>query len=449
MSVEESMLFRNMEASDFPPCRVRYFNLKLDIVAILASQEAKKFQSLTCETQIGDISTEDEASRLLAEMHNTMKEVAESEFYSKMTDQLRNDPDIQSNLKRVLGSRSHVLMVIYALGSIEYSYRSQYQLAIALLLKNDFSTWIGEIEVFDPMFSPCDCLVMDELGCKVLSVNEQCRREVKKPTLFYTPYAERCHISNVLDANWCPSQINTMILLCVCPGQHHFDFIKKPIFKMFMFVYDEGQFSKEIRRKQGIMKNKFLKKQGDYIHLRNCGEFFFSETFLWNDDFEECRDIDYRIPRRHRCLWQPPHTGWIKLNFSGKGHDKNSPAGFGGIFRNKFEDRMVVYSGNLGEADTTVASVEGLKQGLRCLQYMPPVRRLVVEGNDPSVTRWVSKNGIEPPMKIREDLLEIFDLFRNMDIVVYDVYEEANSLAIELANRGSKLHNLRIWVAPS
>ena len=132
MSVEESMLFRNMEASDFPPCRVRYFNLKLDIVAILASQEAKKFKSLTCETQIGDISTEDEASRLLAEMHNTMKEVAESEFYSKMTDQLRNDPDIQSNLKRVLGSHSHILMVIYALGSIEYSYRSQYQLAIAL-----------------------------------------------------------------------------------------------------------------------------------------------------------------------------------------------------------------------------------------------------------------------------------------------------------------------------
>ena len=35
------------------------------------------------------------------------------------------------------------------------------------------------------MFSPCDCLVMEELGCKVLSVNEQCRREVKKPTLFY------------------------------------------------------------------------------------------------------------------------------------------------------------------------------------------------------------------------------------------------------------------------
>ena len=227
MSVEESMSFRNMEASDFPPCRVRYFNLKLDIVAILASQEAKKFKSLTCETQIGDISTEDEASRLLAEMHNTMKEVAESEFYSKMTDQLRNDPDIQSNLKRVLGSHSHILMVIYALGSIEYSYRSQYQLAIALLLKNDFSSWIGEIEVFDPMFSPCDCLVMEELGCKVLSVNEQCRREVKKPTLFYMPEAETCHISNVLDANWCPSQINTMILLCVCPGQHHFDFIKK------------------------------------------------------------------------------------------------------------------------------------------------------------------------------------------------------------------------------
>ena len=236
MSVEESMLFGNFEASDFPPCKIRYFNPSVDFVAILASHEAKKFNSLTYQRQIGDISVEDEARRLLTEMHITMKEVVESEFYSKMTDQLQNDPDIQSNIKRILGSHSHVVMVIYALGSMEYSYDSQYQLAIALLLKHDFSNWIGEIEVFDPMFSPSDCMVLEELGCKVLSVNENCRREIKKPTLFYMPYAETRCIVNVLDANWCSSKINRIILLTARIRRHkgrsnrrkdHFQVIKK------------------------------------------------------------------------------------------------------------------------------------------------------------------------------------------------------------------------------
>ena len=215
MSVEESMLFGNLEASDFPPCKIKYFNPSVDFVTILASHEAKNFNSLTCKRQIGDISTQDEARRILAEVHITMKEVMESKFYSKMTDQLQNDPDIQSNIKRILGSHSHVVMVIYALGSIEYSYDSQYQLAIALLLKHDFSNWIGEVEVYDPMFSPSDCMALEELGCKVLSVNEHCRREVTKPTLFFMPYAERTHKLNVMDANWCPSKINRMILLSV------------------------------------------------------------------------------------------------------------------------------------------------------------------------------------------------------------------------------------------
>ena len=168
MSVEESMLFGNLEASDFPPCKIKYFNPSVDFVAILASHEAKNFNSLTCKRQIGGISTQDEARRILAEVHITMKEVMESKFYSKMRDQLQNDPDIQNNIKRVLGSHSHVVMVIYALGGIEHSYHSQYQLAIALLLKHDFSNWIGEVEVYDPMFSPSDCMALEELGCKVL-----------------------------------------------------------------------------------------------------------------------------------------------------------------------------------------------------------------------------------------------------------------------------------------
>ncbi|KAJ7980383.1 Protein SENSITIVITY TO RED LIGHT REDUCED like [Quillaja saponaria] len=475
ISIEKSMLFSNF---DFPSCRIQYFNEKEDLVAIF----------------------QDEARRLLIEIEATMKEIDTSKFYKKMWKQLQREK-IQINIKRVLGSQTNLTMVIYALGSMEYSYDSQFQLAIALLLKRDFD-WIGEIEVFDPMFSPSDSLVLKKLGCNVLLVNEECRRKVEKPTLFFMPNHDPMHMGNLLEANWWPSRINNMILLSNFFINHgytkrweyegkvyynaHYIYteaiqkfvvefkIRSPIkllggfskfsWKFFKVDHDLDMetllldgFTKEERLKEARRNDRHSKNRGDYIHLRNCSENFHLRTFKENIEGDGDDDrkkpgywveqySTYRIPRRHRCLWRPPFTGWTKLNYSGKGYDGNKNAGFGGVFCNEFKQQLLVYSGSLGGVDSKIANAEALIQGLKCLPYITaPIKRLVIEGNDFRLSQWIN-HALEPPKQMRELVRQIWDLLRKVEWVVYHVYDEANSLAIELAHKSASLYNLRIWV---
>ncbi|KAL3752944.1 hypothetical protein ACJRO7_000355, partial [Eucalyptus globulus] len=104
-------------------------------------------------------------------------------------------------------------MVIYALGSPEQNHNSQYQLALTILLKRDFPNRIRDIELYDPAFSPADRLALEMLGLRVLPANEHFRRPADKPTLFFLPSANIWHVGNLLEANWCASRSNRMMIL--------------------------------------------------------------------------------------------------------------------------------------------------------------------------------------------------------------------------------------------
>ncbi|KAL3515776.1 hypothetical protein ACH5RR_022678 [Cinchona calisaya] len=165
------------------------------------SKEEVEYHDDDIQTSYDEHAPEDEAERIFKEIKIAIEHVKESKF--------------QCQLKKVMGeSYCQVNMVIYALGSLEFGFNPIFQLAIALLIKQDFSSWIGgKIEVYDPIFSPADVIVLKELGCEVLLINEECRREAEKPTLFYMPYAAYILVDNLLWANWCPSRINQLILL--------------------------------------------------------------------------------------------------------------------------------------------------------------------------------------------------------------------------------------------
>ncbi|XP_059309979.1 protein SENSITIVITY TO RED LIGHT REDUCED 1-like [Lycium ferocissimum] len=155
-----------------------------------------------------DFHIQDEAKRLLKEVELMMKNVENSEFYAGMRLDLEQNEAIQKHFFRLLGSHSHVQVVIYGLGSIEYSFSSQFQLAVVLLLKRDFSNWIGNIEIYDPVMSPSDITVFKELGLEVLTVDENCKRKAQRPTLFYMPSPYYYLIGNLLGANWSSSCLN-------------------------------------------------------------------------------------------------------------------------------------------------------------------------------------------------------------------------------------------------
>ncbi|KAF5726010.1 putative Protein SENSITIVITY TO RED LIGHT REDUCED [Tripterygium wilfordii] len=149
-------------------------------------------------------------SRLLQKLQTCMKKIESSQFYKTLMDQIQS-PEIMDHICRVLGSEMNMEMVVYGIGSIEAYEAPRFQLSLALLMKRKFS-WIGDIEVFDPILSATEMRVMEALGCSVLSVNEQGRRHAVKPTLFYMPHCEANLYDNLLQVNWGMEQLNRIVL---------------------------------------------------------------------------------------------------------------------------------------------------------------------------------------------------------------------------------------------
>lgn len=152
-----------------------------------------------------------EAASIVKEVRETMRDVKSSSLYTKFIDQLKENPSIGDNISSMLEANECMGLVIYGIGSFEFNVKSQYQLAFALLLKEDKVFPVGDIEIYDPALSPADVKACFDLGVRVLLVNEQCQRSVEKPTLFYVPGLK--YVGNLMEANFSPKQLNMMILV--------------------------------------------------------------------------------------------------------------------------------------------------------------------------------------------------------------------------------------------
>ncbi|KAK8661962.1 hypothetical protein V6N13_091550 [Hibiscus sabdariffa] len=152
----------------------------------------------------------DRQAKLLHKMQVCMKKIESARFFLAFLDQMQS-PKVLNHFHRVLGSELKLQMVIYGIGSIESHETPRLQLSLALLMKRKFS-WIGDIEVFDPVLSATESQVLEALGCSVLSVNEQGRREAKKPTLFFMPHCEAELYNNLLQANRGVEALNQVAL---------------------------------------------------------------------------------------------------------------------------------------------------------------------------------------------------------------------------------------------
>ncbi|KAF3441432.1 hypothetical protein FNV43_RR15346 [Rhamnella rubrinervis] len=149
-------------------------------------------------------------TKLMQKMQICMKKLEVSQFFLTLLDQIQT-PEISDSFHNVLGSELKMKMVIYGIGSMESYESPRQQLSLAILLKRKFS-WIGEIEVFDPILSATETQVLEALGCSVLSVNEQGRRLAEKPTLFFMPHCEAELYDNLLQANWGAGLLSHIVL---------------------------------------------------------------------------------------------------------------------------------------------------------------------------------------------------------------------------------------------
>lgn len=155
--------------------------------------------------------TPEKELQLMHKIQISIQKLEKSEFFITFLDQIHT-PEASHHFNNFTQSKHKLKMVIYGIGSIESFESPRLQLSLAILMKRNLD-WIGEMEIFDPIISLTESKVMEELGCRVLSVNEQGRREAVDPILFFMPHCEVELYDNLLKTNWRHDLINKIILL--------------------------------------------------------------------------------------------------------------------------------------------------------------------------------------------------------------------------------------------
>ncbi|CAN6249919.1 unnamed protein product [Urochloa humidicola] len=396
----------------------------------------------------------EEATSLVQEVRETMLDVRSSSLYTKFIDQLKENPRIGDRISSILGAHDCMELVIYGLGSFEFDVKSQYQLAFALVLKEDKVFPLGDIEIYDPALSPADVKACFDLGVRVLLVNQQCRRSVEKPTLFYVPGLK--YVGNLMETNFSPEQLNKIIIVSYgfkdsgesisgalenwnsgCTGVRGSLALERDRFLWATKDYIHEVFSIKDSDEElvGVAGSKleFLEVDDTMDIYSKLPRLTLKEKFYLDFELElyygaslafdhvaffriqseerisrpfredQCdrkdghtpfwgRVFRHRLPALKRMTWSPPPKGWIKLNFHGIGCSRGRPACIGGTFHNDKGEVLSYYAGPVGDVDQTVASAMALEMGLqKMIDLHEPVFKLIIEGDNLTVIRWCNK----------------------------------------------------------
>ncbi|KAG0250999.1 hypothetical protein BG011_007913 [Mortierella polycephala] len=137
---------------------------------------------------------------------------------SEMKDDLKSKKGTPSLDMRTKDSESQgssppfIDMVCYGIGSIESSRASQFQLALALCLK-DMLQVSGSISIYDPAMTEYDRKLVTELGMDALTTNDQTKQPIETRTLLYMPHCPKGLYSHVLETNWTGKRLDQLVIL--------------------------------------------------------------------------------------------------------------------------------------------------------------------------------------------------------------------------------------------
>ena len=127
-------------------------------------------------------------------------------------------------------------VICYGLGSPTNSKNSLYQLTLLVMLRklfchiqsdesgiatndyflkeNDHFSDLSLSYIFDPVFSEDDHILLEKLGFTVLKINEEARRQSNASiSLFYMIHCTAEMYENLLQANWEPDKLSSIILV--------------------------------------------------------------------------------------------------------------------------------------------------------------------------------------------------------------------------------------------
>ncbi|KAL3699521.1 hypothetical protein R1sor_017543 [Riccia sorocarpa] len=196
---------------------------------------------------LGIVDNEEEEEKLVGRMRRAIVKVEESSFYQKFVKQMHELQVMEKLVRAGNGGQGpstiqgksddgksgfgeegkvesrevegesvrkyeEVEMILYGVGSIYTAEIARCQLALALLIKQKFSS-IGQLLVYDPIMTAIECRVMRTLGCVPLETNDNGRRAINGPTLFYMPHNEVELYDSVLQTSLNPFRLNQIAII--------------------------------------------------------------------------------------------------------------------------------------------------------------------------------------------------------------------------------------------
>ncbi|XP_058014337.1 SRR1-like protein isoform X2 [Ahaetulla prasina] len=103
--------------------------------------------------------------------------------------------------------------VCYGLGSFCSCGKARLQLAFLLLLLEELKVAPEMCFIFDPVFSTLEIEVLSGLGLTVLQWNEEGKRSIEGPTLFYMIHCGKALYNNLLWSNWSAEALAQMVVV--------------------------------------------------------------------------------------------------------------------------------------------------------------------------------------------------------------------------------------------
>lgn len=92
------------------------------------------------------------------------------------------------------------------------SIQSKYQLGLLLTIKNEFK--VKNCYVYDPKFTNAERIYLAEIGCDLISQNEEGKRRLLPGTFVYMPHCPKQLLNNLLWANWDKVILTSCIIFC-------------------------------------------------------------------------------------------------------------------------------------------------------------------------------------------------------------------------------------------
>ncbi|XP_072243088.1 SRR1-like protein isoform X2 [Leuresthes tenuis] len=162
-----------------------------------------------------------DVGQLVKRIKKTMSDLRCEEFWKEWKEQLLvaastsllRPPENNDTVNQLGEVYQQLDCVCYGLGSFSTCVSARYQLAMLLLLLETGQIPLHDCSVYDPAFSHGERDVLRELGLTVLTENEEGKRPVTKPTLFYMMHCGKALYNNLLWRNWRAQSLSQVMII--------------------------------------------------------------------------------------------------------------------------------------------------------------------------------------------------------------------------------------------